>query len=154
VSFSDFPGQAIAFTFVFTRCPFPTFCPRMNSGFAEAHNVLKNDPSAPANWHLFTISFDPDYDTPARLKAYSKTYNPDPNKWDWVTGAMIDIDAITEQVGLVFAFENATINHNLRTVVVDRNGIIRQILVGNEWTGQQLAEHVVAAAKGETVSAN
>jgi protein SCO1 len=154
VSFGDFPGQAIAFTFIFTRCPFPTFCPRMNSNFADAFKLLQNDSNAPTNWHLFTISFDPDYDTPARLKAYSKSFNPDPKKWDWVTGAMIDIDAITEQVGLVFSFENSTINHNLRTVVVDRNGVIRQILKGNEWTGRQLADEIIAGAKGESVSAN
>jgi protein SCO1 len=150
VSFSQFPGHAIAFTFIFTRCPFPTFCPRMNSNFAETHQILKTDANAPTNWHLFSISFDPDYDTPERLKAYSSIHKPDPEKWDWVTGAMIDIDAITEQVGLTFAFENNTINHNLRTVLVDRNGIIRQILIGNEWKPEDLAKEIVEAAKGET----
>jgi protein SCO1 len=149
VRFSDFPGQAIAFTFIFTRCPFPTFCPRMNSNFEEAYRLLKNSPSAPTNWHLFSISFDPDFDTPERLKAYSAMYKPDPKHWDWVTGAMIDIDAITEQVGLVFTFENNTINHNLRTVVVDRDGIIRHNFIGNEWSAQELAEAVIEAAQGE-----
>jgi protein SCO1/2 len=149
VSFSDFPGQAHAFTFIFTRCPFPTFCPRMNANFAETFNLLKNNPNAPTNWHLFSITIDPDYDTPERLKAYSSYYNPDPQKWDWLTAAMIDIDAITEQVGLVFAFENNTINHNLRTVVVDRTGTIRQIHWGNEWKPEDLAQQIIAAAQAE-----
>lgn len=147
VSFSDFPGQAIAFTFIFTRCPFPTFCPRMNSNFAEAHNLLKSDPNAPTNWHMFSISFDPDFDTPERLKAYSASYNPDPARWDWVTGATIDIDAITEQVGLMISAENNTFNHNLRTVVVEASGIVREILVGNEWKPEELARHIRDAAK-------
>lgn len=150
ISFSDFKGQAYAFTFIFTRCPFPTFCPRMSSNFEEAYKILQANEQGPTNWHLFSISFDPQYDTPARLKAYSSRYNPDPKKWDWVTGAMIDIDAITEQFGLYFIFNNvASFDHNLRTVVVDATGKIQQIFIGNEWKPQELADEIMTAAKAQ-----
>jgi protein SCO1 len=150
VELKDFAGQAYAFTFIFTRCPFPTFCPRMNMNFETVYKELMTM-NAPTNWHLLSISFDPEFDTPQRLKEYSATYNPDPKKWSWLTGAMIDIDAITEQLGLVFTFENNTYNHTLRTVVVDKNGIIRQIYWGNEWTPQELIKEVLAGAEGKEV---
>jgi protein SCO1/2 len=152
VELKDFAGQAYALTFIFTRCPFPTFCPRMNTNFEKAYEQLKNMPDAPTNWHLISISFDPDFDTPERLREYSKTYKPDPKKWSWVTGAMIEIDAITEQLGVVFAFENNTINHNLRTAVIDKNGVIRQIFWGNEWTSEQLVEELIAGAQGKELA--
>lgn len=151
IELKDFAGQAYAFTFIFTRCPFPTFCPRMNINFEAAYKELMAAPNAPTNWHLVSISFDPEFDTPHRLKEYSATYNPDPRKWSWVTGAMIDIDAITEQLGLVFTFENNTYNHTLRTVVVDKNGVIRQNFWGNEWTPQELVKEIVAGAEGKEV---
>jgi protein SCO1/2 len=151
VELKDFAGQAYAITFIFTRCPFPTFCPRMNTNFEQAYTQLNSNQNAPTNWHLFSISFDPDFDTPERMKEYAKTYKSDPKKWSWVTGAMIEIDAITEQLGVVFAFENGTINHNLRTAVVDRNGVIRQIFWGNEWTAEQLAKELVAGAEGKEI---
>jgi protein SCO1 len=151
VELKDFAGQAYAFTFIFTRCPFPTFCPRMNNNFGTVYKELLAMPNAPTNWHLLSISFDPEFDTPQRLKEYSATYNPDPKKWSWVTGAMIDIDAITEQLGLVFTFENNTYNHTLRTAVVDKNGIIRQIYLGNEWTPQELIKELLAGAQGKEV---
>ena len=151
VELKDFAGQAYAFTFIFTRCPFPTFCPRMNNNFEAAYKQLIAMPNAPTNWHLLSISFDPEFDTPQRLKEYSATYNPDPKKWSWVTGAMIEIDAITEQLGLVFTFENNTYNHTLRTAVVDKNGVIRQIFWGNEWTPQDLVKELVAGAEGKEV---
>ena len=151
IELKDFAGQAYAFTFIFTRCPFPTFCPRMNINFEAAYKELMATPNAPTNWHLVSISFDPEFDTPHRLKEYSATYNPDPRKWSWVTGAMIDIDAITEQLGLVFTFENNTYNHTLRTVVVDKNGVIRQNFWGNEWTPQELVKEIVAGAEGKEV---
>ena len=151
VELKDFAGQAYAFSFIFTRCPFPTFCPRMNNNFEAAYKQLIAMPNAPTNWHLLSISFDPEFDTPQRLREYSATYNPDPKKWSWVTGAMIEIDAITEQLGLVFTFENNTYNHTLRTAVVDKNGVIRQIFWGNEWTPQDLVKELVAGAEGKEV---
>src|SRR6185295_14031729 len=33
VSLSQFRGQALAITFIFTRCPYPTFCPLMSRNF-------------------------------------------------------------------------------------------------------------------------
>jgi protein SCO1/2 len=151
VSLSDFKGQAYAFTFIFTRCPLPTFCPRMSSNFSKVYEDLTHQKDAPTNWHLLSISFDPDFDTPERLKEYSASYNPDPKKWDWVTGAMIDIDAITEQFGLVFEFDKGNFNHTLRTVVVDKNGVVRKILIGNEWSIEELEKELIAGAKGEAV---
>jgi protein SCO1/2 len=151
IRFSDFKGQAYAFTFIFTRCPFPNFCPRMSMHFSKVYQILTSQPNAPTNWHLFTITFDPDYDTPERLREYSATYKVDPQKWDFLTGAMIDIDAIADQFGLVFSFEKGTFNHNLRTVVVDKNGIIRKILWGNEWKPEEAAADLAAGARGEPI---
>ncbi|MGZ8938385.1 MAG: SCO family protein, partial [Limisphaerales bacterium] len=119
--------------------------------FEKAFQQLTSMENAPTNWHLISISFDPEFDTPERLKEYSGTYKPDPKKWSWVTGAMIEIDAITEQLGLAFAFENNTINHNLRTVVVDKSGVIRHIFWGNEWTSEELVKEIVAGAEGKEV---
>jgi protein SCO1 len=151
LSLAGLKGQAFAFTFIFTRCPFPTFCPRMNSNFSDAYKQLTAMTNGPTNWHLISISFDPDFDTPERLKGYSAMYHSDPKKWDWVTGAMIDIDAITEQVGLVFAYEKGTFNHNLRTVVVDKDGRLRKKFQGNEWKPEELVEEIIAGAEGRPI---
>ena len=151
IELKDFAGQAYAFSFIFTRCPFPTFCPRMNINFEKAYQQLTSMENAPTNWHLISISFDPEFDTPQRLKEYSATYKPDPKKWSWVTGAMMEIDAITEQLGLTFAFENNTYNHNLRTVVVGKNGVIRHVFWGNEWKPEELVQEIVAGAEGKEV---
>jgi protein SCO1/2 len=113
VSLKDFKGKALAFTFIFTRCPFPEFCPRMSNNFAEAYKRLMTTPNAPTTGIFFHF-FDPANDTPAVLKACAGRYNYDANHWSFVTGAMLEIDAITEQFGLGFSRQGPTINHNLR----------------------------------------
>src|SRR6185436_12077732 len=55
VSLSQFRGQALAITFIFTRCPFPTFCPLMSNNFRDVQDTLLKSASGPTNWHLLTI---------------------------------------------------------------------------------------------------
>lgn len=150
ISLGQFKGQALAFTFIFTRCPFPNFCPRMASNFSDTYKQLKADTNAPTNWHLLSISFDVTFDTPKTLKSYAQRYKYDPEKWNYATGALIEIDALTEQFGLVFARDEGNMinfNHNLRTVVVDTTGKIHKILIGNEWKPEELTEAIKAAAQ-------
>ncbi|HXG48737.1 MAG TPA: SCO family protein [Methylomirabilota bacterium] len=146
VRLSDFKGQAVAITFIFTRCPFPTFCPRMTDHFQTVHNQLLTMPGGPTNWHLLTISFDPEFDTPAMLRNYASRYKYDPTRWSFLTGDLIEITAITEQFGLQFWREGGTINHNLRTVVIDAGGRVQWIRRENEWKPEELIAEMVKAA--------
>ncbi len=150
VSLSDFKGQALAFTFVFTRCPFPTFCPRMSDNFQQVQKNLQTLPNGPTNWHLLTISFDPAFDTPAVLKSYATRFEADPKHWTFATGELIDITAITEQFGLMFWRPNpqqaAGISHNLRTVVIDAQGRVQKIFPENTWKVDELVAEIVKGA--------
>jgi protein SCO1/2 len=57
IRLSDFRGKALAFTFIFTRCPFPVYCPRMNNNLGGAQKQL-SELKGNTNWHLLSISFD------------------------------------------------------------------------------------------------
>ncbi len=145
VELKDFKGSAYAMTFIFTRCPFPNFCPRMTSHFGETLNRLQSAAGVGQNFHFFSISFDPEFDTPATLLRHAKTHGYKPEKWSFLTGAQIDIDAITEQFGLAAAYRDGTFDHTLRTVVIDAAGKVQQIYIGNTWTPEQLTEEMKKA---------
>jgi protein SCO1/2 len=149
IALSDFKGNALTLTFMFTRCPFPTFCPRMSQNFEKTQKALKGNPGAPKNWKLLSISFDPAYDTPERLNKYSQGYNIDSNHWQFATSDLWNIDGLTEQLGLTFFREtpNALPQHNLRTVVIDTRGRLQKVFVGNEWTTDELTNEIVKAAQ-------
>ncbi|MGB0581691.1 MAG: SCO family protein [Limisphaerales bacterium] len=144
----DFRGTALAFTFIFTRCPLPDYCPRMNMNFRDAHELLVKDSAGPKNWHLLSLSFDPEHDTPEHLNKYSQAYGAKPDRWTFATGAMIEIDDITERFGLDFYREanGVTFNHKLRTVVINPKGRVHKIFVGNTWKPEELAEAIKKAA--------
>ena len=152
---AQFKGQALAITFIFTRCPVPDFCPRVSLRFAEADKRLRAMSDGPTNYHLLSLSFDVDYDTPLVLQNYANQvkaqHQADLSKWDFATGALIEIDDITERFGLTFAREPGTVpfNHNLRTVVIDAAGKVQKIFIGNEWKASDFVAEMEKAAKAK-----
>jgi len=149
ISTLDYRGRALALSFIFTRCPFPTFCPRVTGGFAEAQQILLTNQPALTNWHLLSLTIDPEYDTPAILKDYAQRNGGVPRYWTYATGSLLDLTAIAEQFGLQFWRDTpgGLPNHNLRTVVIDPSGRVQTNFIGNTWTGAQLAEEIIKAAQ-------
>jgi protein SCO1/2 len=146
-STAQFKGRALAINFLFTRCPYPEFCPLMANDFEQTQKKLLAMPASPANWQLLTISFDPEFDTPPVLKAYAESHHYDPAHWTFATGELIDITAIGEQFGLAFCHdETGGISHNLRTAVIDASGRVRKIFAGNQWTPDELVQEIVKSA--------
>lgn len=148
VSLSQFKGNALVLSFLFTRCPMPQYCPLTAKKLAETQNQLSMAVNGPTNWHILAITIDPEFDTPERLKQFGETHGFKPERWSLLTGERIDITALGEQFGLTFWTEDGTINHNLRTVVVGADGTIRTNIVGNEWKVETLVGEVVEAAGG------
>jgi protein SCO1/2 len=144
ISLGRFKGKALGLTFIFTRCPFPNFCPRMSENFSAAYQKLSSAPEGPKNWHLLSLSFDPEFDTPAVLKNYARRYQYDTNHWSFATGAWIEIDAITEQFGLEFSRAQSGVgwDHKLRTVVIDAAGKVQKVYTGNAWTVDDFVEEM------------
>src|SRR5688572_19658854 len=83
--------RALAVTFIYTKCPIPTFCPAMDRQFAAAQALIKQKGLA-GRAGLLSISFDPKNDTPAVLTQHAKKLGADPEVWRFVTGDREEID--------------------------------------------------------------
>ena len=70
----QFRGKTLLLTFIYTRCPLPNFCPLITHNFAVINQQLAANPDVYAKTHLLCISFDPEHDTPERLRAYGAEY--------------------------------------------------------------------------------
>ena len=146
IKLSDFEGQALAFTFIFTRCPLPNFCPRMNQNFYRAREILLQEKAA-TNWHFLSISFDPDFDKPGVLSRYAWSYRGEnSNHWVFASGATNVIAGMSPLLDFRFANEGGSFQHNLRTVVLDPQRRIFKHFEGNSWTPRELAQAMKDAA--------
>jgi protein SCO1 len=56
----DYAGRVLLVTFIYTRCPLPDFCPRMDENFREIQDILRRAHPEPLEHVAFpSISFDP-----------------------------------------------------------------------------------------------
>jgi protein SCO1/2 len=113
----------------------------MERNFAEVQQKVAGDPVLRGHVRLAAISFDPQHDTPAVLKARAAQMRADPAVWSYLTGAPGALDHVTERFGVSATPEpDTTITHNLRTAVIDPRGRVATIYTGNEWTADQMVD--------------
>jgi protein SCO1 len=148
VRFSDFRGNAVAFTFFFTRCPLPKYCPLMNRNFAEARSLLLSKDGGLTNWQFVSVSFDPEFDTPQTLSGYAGAFRgTNADRWLFADATTNTLAQLAPRLGLMVMRQGNNISHNLRTVVLDPQGRIYKQFNGNQWTSQQLADAMTQAAR-------
>jgi protein SCO1/2 len=139
-TFNAFKGSPVVMTFIYTRCPLPTFCPLMDRHFATLQKTLETDPAL-KKVKLVTISFDPTTDTPAVLKKHGKGLGADFTRWTFLTGDRDDVDQFGSRFGVSVsrALDDARdIAHNLRTAIIDADGKLVKVYTGNDWSPDQV----------------
>jgi protein SCO1 len=148
ISIGDFKGKVVLVTFVYTRCPLPDYCLRMSKNFATIDKALAADPALYAKTHLLTLSFDPDYDTPAVLKSYGGAYTGNFTRekfahWDFAAADKSDQESVNKffDVG-VTPEKDKTITHSLSTVVIGPDGKVFKWYPTNDWTPEQVLADV------------
>ena len=76
-----FRGKTLLLSFIFTRCPDRTLCPAISGKFAYLQAHLD-----PQRFALAEITLDPQYDSPAVLRAYGAQYGARDGEWTLLTG--------------------------------------------------------------------
>jgi protein SCO1 len=143
-SFNDWRGSLTLITFIYTRCPLPDFCPLMDQNFAALQRAAAKDPKLAGHVKLLSISFDPEFDTPAVLAAHAARLKADPAVWTFATADRVTIDRLAGKFGVNVVrtpADAAQITHTLRTTLIDGDGRIVKFYTGNDWTpGAVLAD--------------
>jgi protein SCO1/2 len=148
IHLDGFRGKALLVTFIYTRCPSPEFCPRMTRNFAQLEKQLAANPVLYAKTHLICISFDPEHDTPERLRAYGATYLGSDAKsafahWEFAVPKKSELVKMARFFNLGMT-DNAdsTITHSLSTTLIGPDGKVEHFYPGNEWTVDQVLEYM------------
>jgi protein SCO1/2 len=149
ISLQQFRGGVLFVTFIYTRCPFPDFCPRMSGNFVEIYKQVSSNPSL-AGSHLLSISFDPEHDTPKILRDYgfSVAHTHDPKlfkRWTFAAPRAADLPKLADFFALTIKPEGGLITHNLSTIVIGPDGKIVKWYRGGDWQVSDLMKDAVGA---------
>jgi len=101
-------GRPVILNFIFTSCT--TICPVMTQIFRQVQAQLAGELD---KVHMVSVSIDPEYDTPARLQAYTRQHGVG-TQWDFYTGSS---DATITVQKAFDAYRGDKMNHEAVTLL-------------------------------------
>ena len=120
-------GKSVAVNVIYTSCT--DECPLETARMAEVQRLL--GARMGRDIVFYSISIDPEHDTPAVLKAYAEKFNAGPG-WQFLTGKKEDIRLITRKLGLSRNSDSA-----------NKDGHASSLMLGNEPSGQWMRNSAV-----------
>src|SRR5947209_2142367 len=117
-------GKRFIINLIYTECG--DSCPLETARLAQVKKIL-GDHLGRDIW-FYSLSIDPQHDTPAVLKAYAEKFHTGPG-WLFLTGQKADIELIRRKLGLhARADENGLTDHTT------------SVMIGNEPTGEWIKD--------------
>lgn len=129
-------GRVTVLSFIYTRCAAGKACPYATGVLNQLHLRSREDQTLAKNMRLVSMSFDPEYDTPQRLAAYSEAVREEKSGCEWrfaTAKSRAELESILVAYGqTVDKRPNLTdpqgpLYHILRVFLIDREGRIRNI---------------------------
>jgi protein SCO1/2 len=132
-------GRPVVLSFIFTSCT--TVCPMISSTLAQLQRKLGAERE---QVHLVSISIDPEFDTPARLREYARRFNAGP-EWQHYTGTLAASLAAQRAFGF---YRGDKMDHSPATLVRTAPGAQWVRIDGFATADQLLAElHTAHASR-------
>ncbi len=113
-------GKVVVINFIYTTCP--DSCPLETARLAEVQRILGD--RVGRDVFIYSITIDPQRDTPEVLAEYAKMYKAGPG-WLFLTGKAGDITLLRKKLGLYIPeIQDGSNDHNL------------SLIIGNQATGR------------------
>lgn len=112
-------GKVVAVNFIYTNCT--SICPLDTASLRRVQQILGD--RVGRDVFMYSISINPERDTPATLTRFMRTYNVGPG-WTFLTGSPEDVTLLQRRLGITAADPNNLSDHEA------------SIMLGNEATGQ------------------
>jgi protein SCO1/2 len=120
-------GKSVAINVIYTRCK--DRCPLETAKLSQVQRLLADRMGK--DIFFYSISIDPEFDTPAVLRDYAEKFRAGPG-WLFLTGTAADIAAIQKKLGLYS-----------RTDASNPDGHLPSLVIGNEPAGQWMLNSAV-----------
>ena len=91
-------GKTVLLSIMYTVCAAEAICPLGTANLVAVQEIL--GPRVGRDIFMYSISLDPENDTPGVLKSYAKAFGVKPG-WEFLTGKKEDIERLRRNLGYV-----------------------------------------------------
>ena len=119
-SLADWRGRVILVGFIYTSCP--DVCPLIATQLLKVQERFSD--YIPDELVIVLITLDPEHDTPEVLAKWTRAWR---GRWFAMTGSVEECRAVWRSFGVSVYREagGAAIIHTAKTVIIDREGLVR-----------------------------
>jgi len=142
----DYSGKVLIVGYVYTNCP--DICPMITYNMRDLQREFPGE----EDFHLISISFDPERDSPEVLHSYAESYNIDQGNWSMLTGDSKEVNEVLDKLGIAtvktptrFTEDNKAvyfIDHTDKVSLIDKKGQVRNHYLGSELDTETVIEDI------------
>ena len=143
VRLTQFRGETLGVTFLYTTCPDVSACPMTMAKFSKLDAMLREKRFG----HLLVVTVDPEHDTPSVLKEYAEKAGADPRRWSFLTGAPSAVADVASRFGVLYMRKGGQVLHQQAVAVLDAEGKLATISYGENWEPEQVLRDMEKARK-------
>jgi protein SCO1 len=150
----SYRGDALLLTFIYTRCPFADFCPKVSDDFAQIYAALRKGPASDSKIRLLSVSIDPAHDTPAVLRQYAASFRDTTttdrpfDRWEFAAAPKNELPKMAKFFDLYYNPQNGQIIHSISTSLISPEGKIVAWFHDNDWKPQALLAEAAQTLRG------
>lgn len=127
---TDMEGKLTIVDFFFTSCP--SICPIMSNEMERVQDAFRNNPEV----QIYSISIDPEYDSPEVLEGYADAHGATSGKWFFLNGPKEETYHLA-RCGFALPIVDGQGNpddfvHSDKFILIDGKGRIRGYYSGTE----------------------
>jgi len=146
---ASYRGKPLIVSLVYTSCS--SVCPpttqHLIAAVGQAAKLIGTDRFA-----VLTVGFDARNDTPARLAQFASVQRVKFANWRLATGDAATIAALLHDLGFSYAAVAGGFDHIAQTTIVDRDGIVRRHIYGDDFPIQMFMEPLKDTIYGTTTA--
>ncbi|MCF8242570.1 MAG: SCO family protein [Melioribacteraceae bacterium] len=143
-----YKGKIVVMGFIFTNCP--DICPLTTNNMRLIQERVKEE--GIENVQFVSLSFDPDFDTPAILKKYAELRSLDLSNWEFLTGDIDDIHSLLKTVQVFAVKGDSSVTpkgnviqyyiHTDRIALIDQESVIRKNHFGSKANIEEIVDGI------------
>jgi protein SCO1 len=146
---ASFRGKPLILSLVYTSCY--SVCPpttqHLIAAVGQATKLI-----GPDRFAVLTVGFDARNDTPARLAQFASVQGVKFANWRLASADSATMEALLRDLGFSYASVAGGFDHVSQTTIVDRDGIVRRNVYGDDFPIQMFMEPLKDAVYGTTTA--
>lgn len=130
-------GVPTALTYVYTRCPDPSFCPAIAARMASLQGSI---PGA----RIVTVTIDPDHDDVRALAAWGTAMGADTSVWRLARAEPVVLQDLALRGGQHVTVDGGRISHLHRLLILDASGALIERYDTADWPRERVVQQLTA----------